>query len=408
MWRYIRIQSSNAKEAVLMTAWLIRKFVPDAANTTNPDVRAAYGTLASIVGILVNLLLAAAKFAMGILSGSLAVTADAANNLSDAAGSVVALISVRLARKPVDLDHPFGHGRMEYLGSLAVGVLIVIMGVTLLRDAVTSLLHPEALTVSWVVVAVLALSILGKLWLYLFYRKTGDATKNGTLLAAAQDSRGDMLATGAVLVSLVLNAVFGLSPAFRIDGIIGLVVAFIVLKVGWGVCSETLNSLLGGRPDPEKTEQLRSLLLARDGILGLHDLVLHDYGPGRCFASVHAEVDAAGDILEIHELIDDAEREVGQIMQMPICIHMDPIVTTDERVNCVREQMSHFLTTLDPALSMHDFRMVPGEGHTNLIFDCVLPAGYQQKDMVLSALNAHARSLDPTFRLVVMFDTDFT
>lgn len=387
-----------------MTAWLIRKFVPNAAHTEDPQVRAAYGTLAAIVGILMNLLLAGSKFLMGILSGSLAITADAANNLSDAAGSVVTLISVRLARKPVDLDHPFGHGRMEYLGSLAVGVLIVVMGVTLLRDAVVSILHPEALSISWVVISVLVFSVLGKGWLYLFYKKTGGDTKNGTLLAAAQDSRGDMLATSAVLVSLGINVLFHIS----IDGWIGLVVAAVVLKAGWGVCSETVNSLLGGRPDPEKTEQLRSLLLAREGILGLHDLVLHDYGPGRCFASVHAEVDAAGNILDIHEMIDDAEREVGQIMKMPICIHMDPIVTANEEVNRVRDQMSHFLTALDPSFSMHDFRMVPGEGHTNLIFDCVLPVGYQQKDMVLNALTAYAQAIDPTFRLVVMFDTDFT
>jgi len=387
-----------------LTAWLIRKFVPDAANTNDPEVRASYGTLASIVGILVNLLLAGAKFLMGILSGSLAITADAANNLSDAAGSVVALISVRLARKPVDLDHPFGHGRMEYLGSLAVGVLIVLMGVTLLRDAVLSILHPEPLTVSWVVIAVLALSVLGKWWLYLFYKKTGGDTKNGTLLAAAQDSRGDMLATSAVLLSLALNVAFGWS----VDGWIGLVVAFIVLKAGWGVCSETVDSLLGGRPDPEKIEQLRTLLLSREGILGLHDLVMHDYGPGRCFASVHAEVDAGGNILDIHEMIDDAEREVGSIMKMPICIHMDPIVTANEEVNRVRDEMNRFLTAMDASLSMHDFRMVPGEGHTNLIFDCVLPVGYQQKDMVLNALTAHARSLNDTYRLVVMFDTDYT
>jgi len=387
-----------------MTAWLIRTFVPNAAHTEDPEVRASYGTLASIIGILVNLLLAGAKFLMGILSGSLAITADAANNLSDAAGSVVTLISVRLARKPVDLDHPFGHGRMEYLGSLAVGVLIVIMGVTLLRDAVMSILHPEALTISWVVIAVLVISVLGKWWLYLFYRKLGSDTKNGTLLAAAQDSRGDMLATSAVLVSLAVSALFHIS----IDGWIGLVVAFIVLKAGWGVCSETIDSLLGGRPDPEKIEQLRTLLLAREGILGLHDLVLHDYGPGRCFASVHAEVDAGGNILDIHEMIDDAEREVGHIMKMPICIHMDPIVTGNEEVNRVRDEMSRFLAALDPAFSMHDFRMVPGEGHTNLIFDCVLPVGCQQKDMVLAALTAHARSLDDTYRLVVMFDTDYT
>ena len=387
-----------------MTAWLIRKFVPNAAHTEDPEVRAAYGTLASIVGILMNLLLAGAKFTMGILSGSLAITADAANNLSDAAGSVVTLISVRLARKPVDLDHPFGHGRMEYLGSLAVGVLIVVMGVTLLRDAVVSILNPEPLTISWVVIAVLALSVLGKGWLYLFYQKTGGDTKNSTLLAAAQDSRGDMLATGAVLVSLGVNALFNLS----VDGWIGLVVAFIVLKAGWGVCSETVNSLLGGRPDPEKIDQLKELLLSREGILGLHDIVMHDYGPGRCFASVHAEVDASSDILEIHEMIDDAEREVGQQMKMPICIHMNPIVTANEEVNRVRDEMNRFLTSMDSALSMHDFRMVPGEGHTNLIFDCVVPAGYQQKELLLSALNAHARSMNETYRLVVMFDNDYT
>ena len=387
-----------------MTAWLIRKFVPNAAHTEDPEVRAAYGTLASIVGILVNLLLAAGKCLIGLLSGSLAIMADAANNLSDAAGSVVTLISVRLARKPVDLDHPFGHGRMEYLGSLAVGVLIVMMGVTLLRDAITSILHPEPLSISWVVILVLVLSVLGKWWLYLFYRRTGGDVKNSTLLAAAQDSRGDMLATSAVLVSLGVNAMFHVS----VDGWIGLAVALIVLKAGWGVCSETVNSLLGGRPDPEKIDQLRTLLLSREGILGLHDLVMHDYGPGRCFASVHAEVDAGGDILDIHEMIDDAEREVGTIMNMPICIHMDPIVTSNEEVNHVREQMNRFLTTLDPQLSMHDFRMVPGEGHTNLIFDCVLPAGYRQKDMVHSALAAHARSLNEHYRLVVMFDTDYT
>lgn len=387
-----------------MTAWLIHKFVPNAAQTADPEVRASYGTLASVVGILVNLLLAGGKFLMGILSGSLAITADAANNLSDAAGSVVTLISVRLARKPVDLDHPFGHGRMEYLGSLGVGVLIVIMGVSLLRDAVVSILHPEALSVSWVVIAVLVLSVLGKLWLFLFYRKIGNETKNGTLLAAAQDSRGDVLATSAVLLSVAVNALLG----WKIDGWIGLLVALIVLKAGWDVCSDTVNSLLGGRPDPEKIEQLRSLLLSREGILGLHDLVLHDYGPGRCFASVHAEVNASGNILDIHEMIDDAEREVGHIMKMPICIHMDPIVTGNEEVNHVRDQISHFLKGLDPALSMHDFRMVPGEGHTNLIFDCVLPAGYTQKDMVLNALTAYAKSLNEGYCLVVMFDTDYT
>lgn len=387
-----------------MTAWLIRRFVPHHDQVTQSGVRAAYGTLASITGIIVNVLLAAGKFLIGLISGSLAITADAANNLSDAAGSVMTLISVRLANKPVDPEHPFGHGRMEYIGSLAVGALIVAMGFSLLRDGLSAILHPEALTVSWVVLVVLALSILGKLWLYFFYRQTGSAIQNGTLLAAAKDSLGDVLSTGAVLLSVVLNAAFG----WKLDGWIGLVVAVIVLKAGVEVCRDTVDSLLGGKPDPEKIQQIRELLLAREGILGLHDLVLHDYGPGRCVASVHAEVSAEGNILDIHEMIDDAEREIGEIMHMPICIHMDPIVTTDETTNRVRQQLADFLGAMDASLSMHDFRMVPGEGHTNLIFDCVLPAGYKEKDVLLKALTAYARSLDDRYRLVVQFDTDYT
>lgn len=386
-----------------MTAWLVKLFIKNHESVQNPDVRAAYGTLASSAGMIVNLLLSAAKFLMGVLSGSLAITADAANNLSDAAGSLVAFITVRLARKPVDLDHPFGHGRMEYLGSLGVGALILTMGVTLLRDGVTSILHPTEPAFSWAVAAVLALSMLAKGWLYHFYRTLGQKTSNGTLLAASKDSFGDVLSTGAVLLSLVIHALFG----WKLDGWMGVVVSLLVLKAGFEVCKDTLDSLLGGRPDPEKIQQIREILLAHEGILGLHDLVLHDYGPGRCFASVHAEVNAEGNILAIHELIDDAEREVAHRMNLPICIHMDPIVTSDETTNRVRQQLEAFLTRFDPALSMHDFRMVPGEGHTNLIFDCVLPAGYTSREMLMNALTAYAKALDERYNLVVMFDTDY-
>jgi len=387
-----------------LTAWLIRRFIRNRENVNDPDVRAAYGTLASVVGMLVNLLLAGSKFLMGLLSGSLAIMADAANNLSDAAGSLVAFITVRLARKPVDLDHPFGHGRMEYLGSLAVGVLIVMMGLGLLRDGAGAVLEPKAPVFSWIVAVILLISILGKLWLYLFYRKTSSAIQSGTLAAAAKDSLSDMLSTSGVLISLVLNVLFG----WMLDGWLGLLVSVFVLKAGYEVCKETVDSLLGGRPDPEKAQQIRDILMAHEGILGLHDLVMHDYGPGRCYASVHAEVDAEGSILEIHELIDDAEREVAHKLKLPLCIHMDPIVTSDETANRVRQQLSDFITWFDPALSMHDFRMVPGEGHTNLIFDCVLPAGYQNREPLLSALTAYAKSLDERYQLVVMFDTDYT
>lgn len=384
--------------------WLVRRFVPGAKNTQDQEVRAAYGTLGSCTGVIVNLLLAASKFVMGLISGSLAITADAANNLSDAAGSVVTLISVRLAKKPVDQEHPFGHGRMEYVGSLIVGGLIVIMGIGLLRDGITSIFHPTELSHSWLVVAVLAISILFKCWLYFFYKKLGDTINNGTLIAASKDSLSDVLATSAVLISLLINRAFGLT----IDGYMGVLVALIVLKAGVDVCRDTVDSLLGGKPDPEKINRVKELMLQYDGILGIHDLVLHDYGPGRCIASVHAEVSADCNIVEIHEVIDTAEREIGEKMHMAICIHMDPIVTDDVNVNRVKRQMTEFLHHTDASLSMHDFRMVPGQDQTNLIFDCVLPAGYQGREELLKSLNAYALSLDSRYCLVVQFDTDYT
>ncbi|MEG0492174.1 MAG: cation diffusion facilitator family transporter [Clostridia bacterium] len=387
-----------------MTAWLVRKLIRNADQVEDIEVRAAYGTLASCTGVVVNLLLAAAKFIMGLISGSLAITADAANNLSDAAGSVVTLISVRVAKKPVDHEHPFGHGRMEYIGSLAVGALIVVMGVGLLRDGITAIVSPAQLTVSWLVVGILVASILAKLWLFFYYRKLGKLIHNSTLLAASKDSISDVMATSAVLISLLLTYFFHWS----VDGYMGVLVALLVLKAGLSVCRDTVDSLLGGKPDPEKIKQIRDLLLSYDGILGMHDLVLHDYGPGRCVASVHAEVSDKSNIVEIHEVIDNAEREIAQKMHMAICIHMDPIATKNEVVNGVHRQMAEFLKNTDSCLSLHDFRMVDGQDHINLIFDCVLPAGYQHRDELLAALRAYATSLNPRYHLVVQFDTDYT
>lgn len=387
-----------------MTAWLIRHLIKNYRNVHDYTVRERYGTLASITGIVCNLLLAALKFVMGVLSGSLAVMADAANSLSDAAGSIVTLITVRLSNKPVDSEHPFGHGRMEYIGSLAVGALILLMGFSLLKDSITAIFHPEALAMNWMVAAALVIGVLVKLWLFAFYRKLGRAVENGTLLAASKDSLGDVLSTGAVLASVLVNLAFG----WCLDGYIGLVVAVIVLKGGVEVCRETLDQLLGGKPDLEKIRQIRELLLNHEGILGVHDLVVHDYGPGRCVASVHAEVSADGNILTIHEMIDNAEREVEQKLHIPICIHMDPIVTNDETSNRLRHQLNDYLRNIDPALSMHDFRMVPGEGHTNLIFDCVVPPGYKDRQLLYNSLRAYAQSIDPSYHVIVQFDTDFT
>ncbi len=386
-----------------MTGWLIRRFVSTPEDVKNTQVRAAYGTMASGVGIGVNLLLALTKFLLGLVSGSLAVMADAANNLSDAFGSVVSLVSMRIAKKPVDREHPFGHGRMEYIGALGVGVLIVLMGFTLLREGIEAILHPAGLNLSILVLGLLGLSVLVKLWLFFFYRHIGRKIDSAALAAAAKDSLSDVVATSAVILSMGLQWAFD----WRVDGYMGALVALFVLKTGIDVCKDTVDLLLGEKPDPEKIERIKELMLGYEGILGVHDLVLHDYGPGRSIASVHAEVSAKGDIVAIHEIIDKAEREIGEKLNMPICIHMDPIVTDNPEANAVKEKLQAFLQDTDPRLSIHDFRMVPGEEQINLIFDCVVPADYADRPGLYRVLAAFAKSLDARFAVVVQFDNDY-
>ncbi len=387
-----------------MTHWLIHLFVRNAENVTDRTVRASYGTLGSVTGILVNILLSALKFIMGTLSGSLAVTADAVNNLSDAAGSLMSLITVRLAVKPNDKAHPFGHGRLEYIGALAVGVLIVIAGIQLLSDGIHTIFHPEEMTVSILMLVLLTVSIGVKLWLFVYYRHIARLIDSKTLSAASKDSLSDVGATGTVVISMLLQLLFG----WQIDGFIGILVALFVLKTGYDVCKDTIDSLLGGKPDPHVIRDIRRIMLQHKEILGLHDLILHDYGPGRCIASVHAEVNAADDIVAIHEVIDQAERELRDELNMEVCIHMDPTVTNDPRINEVRREMLAYLRGLDPRLSLHDFRMVPGERQINLVFDCLLPDDITDKDQLLDKMRSFAKQLDSRYELVVQFDTDFS
>lgn len=387
-----------------MTKWLIRHFIKNYTETTDRKVRAAYGTLGSVTGIIVNILLSATKFILGVVSGSLAITADAVNNLSDAAGSIMSLVSVRMAGKPDDAEHPFGHGRMEYIGALAVGVLILVAGVKLLRDGFDAVLNPETLAAGPLVLGLLLASILVKLWLFFYYRAIARAINNDTLAAASKDSLSDVAATGAVLVSVALQTLFG----WRIDGYMSLLVALFVLKTGLSVCRETIDRLLGEKPNPELTREIKQKMLSYDGILGVHDLVVHDYGPGRCIASVHAEVSATGDIVAVHETIDKAERELKNDLGIVVCIHMDPTVTDDPRVNEVHKRMAEFLKEEDPRLSLHDFRMVPGQRQVNLVFDCLLPDDYQQRDQLKQKLAEYARQLDPRYEVIVQFDMDYT
>lgn len=386
-----------------MTEWLIHRFIKDSERTEDQAVRGRYGTLGSCVGVGVNLLLALVKFLLGTVMGSVAVTADAANNLSDAAGSIVSLVSVRMAQKPVDREHPFGHGRMEYIGALGVGVLILFMGVELLKSGVESILHPALPALDVLPFAILLVSILLKVWLYFFYTKVGKRIDSATLLAAAKDSLSDVLATSAVALSMLAGHFLG----WAVDGWMGTVVALLVLKAGVEVCKDTIDSLMGGKPDQELGRRIITLLMGYDQILGVHDLIIHDYGPGRCFASVHAEVPAHGNILALHEVIDRAEREIGLELNIPICIHMDPIVTGDAEGDRMKDAMVQALHAIDGKLMLHDFRRVPGEETVNLIFDVVVPAGYGDTGALRKKLEEAAMAIDPRNRCIIQFDLDY-
>lgn len=383
--------------------FLIGRFVKDRENTMDQQVRAAYGTLGSVTGMVLNLLLAGMKMLLGVLTGSLAVTADGVNNLSDAGGSLVALLAVRMAQKPYDEDHPFGHGRIEYLGALAVGCLIAVFGVELLGTGIKSIFEPRALTVSVLSMALMVLGALVKLWMWRFYTHIGQKTDNPTMLAAGQDSLSDAVSTGAVVLSLGVVLLFG----WPVDGYMGVLVSLLVLKAAWDVLRDTVNRLLGGKPDKEVGSRILSLLEKYPEILGVHDFVLHDYGPGRSMASIHAEVSAESNIIEIHEVIDRAEREITREMHLPICIHMDPIVTGDAETEKAREYMERVLAKMEPPLKLHDFRRVPGEKQINLIFDVLVPAHIKDAKELERQINDAARKMDARHQCVIQFDRDY-
>lgn len=386
-----------------MTKWLIRLFIKNPQDTKSQPSRAAYGTLGSMVGIGLNILLSLAKFIIGLATGSVAITADAGNNLSDAGGAGVSLISTRLAQKPQDQEHPFGHGRMEYIGALGLGLLILIMGVELLKAGITSIIHPAALIFSWLSFGLLLGGVLLKGWLIGFYAKLGRQIDSAALQAASKDSLSDVLSSSAVLLSMLADHFFH----WALDGYMGVLVALVVLKTGFQVCKGTIDRLLGAKPSKEQSELLLQKLLAYDGILGAHDLVIHDYGPGRCIASVHAEVSAKGDIVKIHELIDQVEREISKEMNLSLLIHMDPIVTDDAETNEARARMEAFLLSTDPRLKLHDFRRVPGEKQVTLVFDVLVPAEYGPTEKLENKIEAFAQELDTRNKCLLHFDLDY-
>lgn len=384
---------------------LIRRFVKNYQDTGNQAVRSAYGTLGATTGMALNILLSVVKILVGVFSGSVAVTADGVNNLSDAGGSLMALVSVRFSQKPMDKEHPFGHGRLEYIGAMGVGALILIFGVELFKSGIESILTPAAPSFSWISIALLVAGILVKGWMAVFYRKIGDKTSNPTMLAASKDSLSDVLATSAVVLSMLAAMLLH----WTIDGWIGVLVSLLVLHEGYQVIRDTVSRLLGGMPDKELGTKIIKKLLSYDGILGVHDFVLHDYGPGRSMASVHAEISADANLVAIHEVIDRAEREISDEMNIPICIHMDPVVTDDAHTHNVSSKIQKYLRERVPPLKLHDFRRVPGEKQINLVFDVLLPKEVRDQDIPVlqQEISEYARSLDERYRCVIHFDRDY-
>ena len=353
-----------------MTQLLLRLFVKNSSQTDDPKVRGAIGTLSGIVGIICNIFLFLGKIIIGTLSGSVSITADAMNNLSDATSSIVTLVGFKLAEQPADEEHPYGHARFEYLSGLVVSAMIIIIGFELAKSSVQKIFNPTPVEFSAALAVVLVLSIAVKLWMCLFNRNLGKKIQSTTLIATSTDSRNDVITTSAVLLAAVVEAV----THFSIDGIAGLAVSLFILYSGANLAKETISPLLGEAASPELQALIVDYISAQPKVLGYHDLMVHDYGPGQRFASIHVEMDRSEDPLQCHELIDDMERECLKSHNIHLVIHYDPVVTDDPELTRLHALVDEILNEMDPRLKTHDFRMVPGDGHTNLIFDIALPA----------------------------------
>ena len=369
------------------------------------EIRKAYGILCGAVGIFFNVLLFAGKFFAGTLSGSIAITADAFNNLSDAGSSVVTLLGFQLAGQKPDTHHPFGHGRMEYLSGLVVSMLILLMGVELGKYSLENILYPEDVDFSPLIVGILCVSIAVKLYMFLYNKRIGKKLGSTAMEATAMDSLSDCVATTAVLAATLVGHFTGL----RIDGWCGILVACFILWSGIGAARDTLDPLLGTPPTAEFVGRIRDLVMAHKGIIGIHDLIVHDYGPGRVMISLHAEVSASENVLELHDEIDNVENELREKLGCEAVIHMDPIVTDDGITEETRERVADLIHCIDDDINIHDFRMVSGPTHTNLIFDAVVPFGFRLSDEeVERKIKTAVRALDGNYYAVVKVERSYT
>lgn len=387
-----------------MTTLLLKLFIKEYKNTKKPEVRTKYGVLGSSVSILINILLSLFKYIVGVTTASVAITADAINNLSDAASGIITLFSFKMAGRKPDKEHPFGHGRIEYVAALVVGFLVELMGYELIKSSVQKIINPEAVVFSYGAVAVLVFSIFGKIWMGFFNKKLGSAINSPAMIAVASDSLSDTAATFISLIALII-AKFTDLP---LDGYMGVAVSLFILKSGFEILKESIGIILGAPPSKELVDELVKTITSFDGILGIHDLVIHSYGETRIFGTVHIEFSAEDDFLEAHETADTIERVVKDNFGIELVVHLDPLITNDVRINALCDMVKSELKQIDGILSIHDFRVVDGPTKTNLIFDVVIPHDSKfSENEITEQLQERIKAIDKRYALVIMYDNDY-
>lgn len=386
-----------------MTDFLVRRFIKNHDNISDNNVRRRYGILGGVVGIILNMLLFIGKFLAGIFTSSISITADAVNNLSDAGSSIITLVGFKMSGKPADSEHPFGHGRYEYISGFVISMAIIMMAFEIGKTSLKKIINPEVSEFQWLSVIILSVAILIKLWLGVFNNRLGDKINSKTMKATARDSLGDVMATSAVLLGVIINRVF----AVNVDAYLGILVALFIMYAGISAARDTLNQLLGEAPDKQFVEDIKNTAISYKEIIGVHDLIVHNYGAGRSIISLHAEVSCECDMMKIHDVIDNIEKEMKQKFNCETVIHMDPIAVNDENIKNAYTKVSALLLEIDKQISMHDFRMVEGETHTNLIFDVVVPFEFKLSDCeLIDLITKKVKEVDAKYNLVMQIDKE--
>lgn len=387
-----------------MTDFLVKKFIKNSEDIENTDVRRSYGTLSSVIGVGCNIILFIVKYIMGTLSGSISIISDAFNNLSDSGGCIVTFFGYKMAAKPADKDHPFGHGRVEYLTSLILSAIIVIVGFELFKSSAYKIIHPERVNFSVIVLVSLILSICVKLWLSVFNRKLGEKINSPVMAATAEDSKNDVIATSATIISLVAS----IFTDFPVDGAMGIVVSIFILKAGLEIIKDTVDELIGKPVSAEIIDKIGECILSYDKIIDIHDLMIHNYGPGNMIGSCHIEVRSDESLVAVHEIADCIEREISDKLGIIMTLHLDPIETDNENVNSCKNMINEIISSINDELSIHDFRVVSGENHTNLIFDMTVPYECKMKnDDIKKCIDEKLKSADNNYFTVINFEREY-